>query len=779
MRSYSEFFEKATGFAPYPYQSRLAADADLPSLLSIPTGLGKTAATVLAWLWRRRFADDSVRKVTPRRLVYCLPMRVLVEQTVGEVDRWLKKLGLDDVELHMLLGGAVAKDWDLHPERDAVIVGTQDMILSRALNRGYAMSRFRWPVQFGLLNNDALWVMDEVQLMGSGLATTAQLQAFRRKLGTVLPCLSIWMSATMRREWLTTVDFAETNGGLGELAINQDDREFGAVQARLTAAKQLEMAPLPASAGGKAEAALIIKAHRPGDRTLVVVNTVKRATAIFVALQKTKGIEADVILLHSRFRPGDRRSALSRLLEAPGTAGSITVSTQVVEAGVDVSARTLFTDLAPWPSLAQRFGRCNRAGEFDDAAVVWFDKELDGKGKAAAPYSNEELDHAREKLLNLQDAAPATLPVVDTEILPNHVIRLRDIIELFDTTPDLAGADIDVSRFIREADEYSAQVFWRTFGGDKPMPNEPAPDQEELCSAPLGEIREFLKKHPRAWRWDHLEKVWMSLRSPGPGQVIMLKADDGGYVESTGWTPSSPRPVGMVEAVPDAEASGYDDDFRAKRSWKTLAEHTDAVVEAMEQVLDGLPGLCDESRQSLRLAARWHDAGKTHPVFQGAMIPDEDGGGPDQLWAKAPKWRRYTRPGFRHEFASALAMLAHGLPDLAAYLAAAHHGKVRVSVRSLPHEKPPGDSQRRFARGVWDGDTLPAADLGGGVALSQTHLDLSCLELGDGPSGPSWLARSLALRDEPELGPFRLAYLEALLRVADWRASEPVEVQHA
>ena len=38
--------------------------------------------------------------------------------------------------------------------------------LSRALNRGYGMSRYRWPMHFGLLNNDCLWVLDETQLMG-------------------------------------------------------------------------------------------------------------------------------------------------------------------------------------------------------------------------------------------------------------------------------------------------------------------------------------------------------------------------------------------------------------------------------------------------------------------------------------------------------------------------------------------------------------------------------------------------------------------------------------
>jgi CRISPR-associated endonuclease/helicase Cas3 len=54
------------------------------------------------------------------------------------------------------------------------------MLLSRALMRGYGMSRFGWPIDFGLLHTDALWVFDEVQLMSAGLTTSAQLDAFRR-----------------------------------------------------------------------------------------------------------------------------------------------------------------------------------------------------------------------------------------------------------------------------------------------------------------------------------------------------------------------------------------------------------------------------------------------------------------------------------------------------------------------------------------------------------------------------------------------------------------------
>lgn len=94
---FKAFFEAATENRPYDYQSRLAggdAGASCESkLISVPTGLGKTAAVVLAWLWNRvTHPDEAHRAKWPRRLVYCLPMRTLVEQTRTEVAEWISEL---------------------------------------------------------------------------------------------------------------------------------------------------------------------------------------------------------------------------------------------------------------------------------------------------------------------------------------------------------------------------------------------------------------------------------------------------------------------------------------------------------------------------------------------------------------------------------------------------------------------------------------------------------------------------------------------------------------
>ncbi|MFN5284583.1 MAG: DEAD/DEAH box helicase, partial [Planctomyces sp.] len=184
---FSEWFSKVTGHeTPRDWQSQLAAATVLRDrLVNIPTGFGKTEGVLAAWSFHRILKQNDE---WPRRLVWCLPMRVLVEQTAGVardiVDRISEfSLSGDPVRVHTLMGGETSQnavdDWCLYPERPAVLIGTQDMLLSRALNRGFGAGRARWPMEFGLLNQDALWVMDEVQLMDVGLATSAQLQAFR------------------------------------------------------------------------------------------------------------------------------------------------------------------------------------------------------------------------------------------------------------------------------------------------------------------------------------------------------------------------------------------------------------------------------------------------------------------------------------------------------------------------------------------------------------------------------------------------------------------------
>jgi len=116
--SFDVFFRTATGKDPYPFQRRFATSPTLPQLVQVPTGLGKTAMVVLGWLWRRLRNPELPPSPVPRRLVYCLPMRVLVEQTRDNTSAWLEHLKLlprdpdstTGVYVHVLMGGETTAD---------------------------------------------------------------------------------------------------------------------------------------------------------------------------------------------------------------------------------------------------------------------------------------------------------------------------------------------------------------------------------------------------------------------------------------------------------------------------------------------------------------------------------------------------------------------------------------------------------------------------------------------------------------------------------------------
>lgn len=788
--TFDEIFQRAMSRrdTPYPYQTRLAYEA-WPDLLDIPTGMGKTAAVTLAWVWKRRYRNDPD---TPRRLIWCLPMRVLVEQTHREIRRWLDNLdqagepGEGKVSVHLLMGGAEdLKTWAEYPEEDMILIGTQDMLLSRALMRGYGMSRYQWPVHFALLHNDVLWVFDEIQLMGAGLPTSAQLEAFRRALPLGKNSRTLWVSATLNPDWLATVDFRpHLDKGLTRLALDAAERQRPEVHRRIQAVKRLRAAKTTlAAANDKTYASKlaeeVLAAHRPGSTTLVIVNRVDRAQDLYRALA-SRGKRQDcpaLTLLHARFRPAERRAIEAGLRQAPPPQGRILIATQAIEAGVDITSRALFTELAPWSSLVQRFGRCNRHGEIGEGAdILWIDITDD---KAAPPYTPEELAAARDKLRGLEDAAPAALPGTDQKAPLHAVIRRRDFLDLFNTDPDLSGFDVDVSDYIRDSDTPPLAVFWRDFDGEPD--GQPLPAREELCPVSLGQAQGL--KQDR-WRWDSLAGAWRPYKDkPRPGMTLLLRARDGGYDPELGFCLGARGPVIPLPPVQPAGAQEtYDGDARSNTAIPVpLPDHLAHVGQAAQ----ALCGRLQEAEPAVIRAARWHDVGKAHPAFQAMLLAHPASTlAVERLWAKSDfggratyatcegEPLRYTeRRHFRHELASMLAWLeAHdGEPgaDLIAYLIAAHHGKVRMSLRALPEETQ-APAGRRFARGVWEGDRLPGFAFDG-EEIPATALRLALMELGDGEQGASWTARTQKLLAEH--GPFRLAWLEALVRIADWRAT--------
>lgn len=896
---YADFFQTVTSRSPFDYQRRLGTEP-WPDILDIPTGLGKTAAVVVAWLWKRLHRDID----TPRRLVYCLPMRVLVEQTQANVQTWLanvaamfKQREMEPPGVYLLMGGEMEEDWESHPENDAILIGTQDMLLSRALMRGYGMSRYKWPVHFGLLHNDALWVFDEIQLMGAGLATSAQLEAFRSELWRPLvPSRSLWMSATVSEEFLQTRDRIDLGCKVGgSLTLSGNDFNSKQIHSRFCAEKSIEVSKLPKPTTRQNTG--IIDCQPTGRLTLVILNTVSAAQEMFFQLREVTGSQSKgklkvsrpaIKLLHGRFRPCDRKKKMANLLgfirqqdaqtgAVDGHPGFILVATQVVEAGLDISAARLWSEIAPWPSCIQRLGRLNREGVQSEAKAVWWMPKADAKGENASeapnakrtgPYEKEDLKKSAN-LLNqlgtLQKQGGISYRCALDQVLasdesqaalsfdPETVVRPDDLYGLFATEPDLAGGFTDVSHFVRDQDRNAdVLLFWRVFDPKRgPASDESPPVREELCPVPFYELRKFLGDKAAAWEWDFEDGRWLRRRKPDiyPGMTLLLANTQGGYSEELGWTGDAsdlPSPItgGAQRSWPGLDALASDPASQAD-TWVSLPQHLADAEREATAILTALEITDTAEGKAVAGSARRHDWGKALGRWQAKVVdhvsrvikkcdevlqdlamnelhavvtsfrqvlqePDSHG----VPWAKWPDARRLWldpgltveqrtllkkrlatpfRPGLRHEAASALAAWEawrqgdESLSALAVYLIASHHGKVRTLLRA--------GANTAEVFGLRQDDALPPIP---GFDMHSGVLPLHISKIGSSgrwlteeqfvPEEFSWVAMMheltgseaisipaanevIPLSEPRNLGPFTLAYLEALLRAADVRAS--------
>lgn len=494
-------------------------------------------------------------------------------------------------------------------------------------NDRYGTNRYRWPVDFALLHNDAMWVLDEVQLAGAALTTSAQLEAFRTKLGTARPSRTMWMSATLDREWLRTIDFTPKDlPRKHDIDLSDEDiaRARHLWMARKALARfELSIGDLGRKDGLKAFATALadraLQRNAPNTNTIIFLNTVPRAQAVFEALKERIEDPDRLLLIHSRFRAGDRAERTKRLTDNPPSSGRIVVATQALEAGVDVTSAVMITEIAPWSSMVQRFGRCNRYGECGEtgANVFW----IDLAAELAQPYEADEFAATRRILEALTVCGPADLADIrPSRPARSQVIRRRDLLDLFDTDPDLSGFDIDVSVYVRDADDTDVRLFWRPIPGDegRPPADAPEPARNEICPAPIGRAKELVKRADgRAWRWNALERKWSVIRQDEvfPGLVLWIDPEIGGYDPELGFDPTIRKPVDPISTSGDPSRDmGGDPDLLTGKVRVSLLRHTEHVQAAMAVLADAL-GLAEDGRALLLEVAVWHDWGKAHKAF--------------------------------------------------------------------------------------------------------------------------------------------------------------------
>jgi len=432
-----EAFRFLTGWTPMRWQQRLLdmlLRGKLPAALALPTGLGKTSVMTL-WLIARAFGADL-----PRRLVYVVDRRVVVDQASAEArklqsrldepspaclrSRMRQGLGLDrstSLAVSTLRGGLIDDPaWRVDPAGVSIIVGTVDMIGSRLLFEGYGVSRRMRPLHAGLLGCDTLLVLDEAHLVPPfaallhSIAADASLRANASHLP--VPTLRLMtLSATGR----------EAAGGQ-VFRLTEEEATEDLVAGRLKAAKRLQVmraAPakdLPDRLAEEAER--LARSAGPPARVIVFCDSRQQAQEVATRLRKR---DVACALLVGERRGNERTEAADRLAEDGFIAGSprttrpaVLVATAAGEVGVDLDSDHMVGDVVAFERMVQRLGRVNRRGENPTPAevvLVPVETKADGTGRQDRAMAVLRLLDHLPQAGNGREASPAALSALQQE----------------------------------------------------------------------------------------------------------------------------------------------------------------------------------------------------------------------------------------------------------------------------------------------------------------------------------------------------------------------------
>jgi CRISPR-associated endonuclease/helicase Cas3 len=428
-----ELFYNLTGFSPRQFQAdaieKLLKSNNL--ILRAPTGSGKTETAIAPFL----FAKKMEIKDFPNKLIYIVPLRTLAtslrDRAVKLVNRWEAAHPPKRPLVVTLQTGENPEDPRFEGD---IVFCTIDQLLSSFLSIPYSVGRGSANVNAGVVFASYL-VFDELHLLDPDRSFATTLKLLEQVQG-ISPYLL--MTATLTHELAAQ--------------IQQEVTPRGALADEVLRLVNVEGADLKSIEESRDRRFLACEKYLNADvilqdiqlqnrrRVLVICNTVAKSQGLFLDLQAITPEGVEITLLHSRFLPVDRKQKETQLQEVFAEGWKtrddgicqVLISTQVVEAGINITSEVLHTQLCPMNSLLQRAGRCARfrgesgrvkvyrqiavgeerlalaISEDDDEAVAEVEKR---KKRQFLPYSDRICELTWEALLEHQSTEKSELPV--------------------------------------------------------------------------------------------------------------------------------------------------------------------------------------------------------------------------------------------------------------------------------------------------------------------------------------------------------------------------------
>lgn len=398
------------------HQACLSAADQPPGFfsLTVPTGGGKTLSSLA-------FGLRHARKHGLRRVIYAIPFTSIIEQNAGVFREAMKSIAGDVVlEHHCSAQNDPDRDQSsrLASENwDAPLVVTTTVQLYESLfsNR---------PSRCRKLHNvvNSVVILDEAQSIPVDLMQPI-LRALEQLVHgygvTVVLCTATQPAIIWRDSFGIGIDINSVREIIPDPVSLYKTLERVVVE---------DVGPLPDES--------LVDRLRIYDRVLCVVNTRSHARELFDQLSGEEG----VFHLSAQMCPAHRSSVLQEIRDRLESGNPCRlISTQLIEAGVDIDFPVVFRSMAGLDSIAQAAGRCNRNGKLADHGRLFV-------------FSSEHA--ARERFISeTANVAAQVLPLHDNPLdldTIEHYFRLyyweqkqrwdaRGIMQMFDKAPNANG----------------------------------------------------------------------------------------------------------------------------------------------------------------------------------------------------------------------------------------------------------------------------------------------------------------------------------------------------
>lgn len=392
LASFDTFMARFANVAPTPV-NQVRADvlrqcrqqaALAPGLfsLTVPTGGGKTLASMA-------FALEHAQRHGKGRIIYAIPYTSIIEQTAGVYcdifgDAVIERHSSLDPDRETAKSRLATENWD------APVIVTTNVQLFESL---FAAKTSRCRKLHNLV--DSVIILDEAQTLPPEL---------------LQPCLDV-LNLLARHYRVSIVFCTATQPALSDVTsfgrtlrgLDNVREIIDEPQSLFTALKRVQV-ELPADFQAREDWDTIAAKVGAGDTALAIVNTRKDCRELWQRLSKMGG---GAIHLSASMCGAHRAERIVQIRQKLAAGAPVrVVSTQLIEAGVDVDFPIVFRALAGLDSIAQAAGRCNREGSHQSGRVVVFVPP-----KSAPPGQLHRAEQTTVSLMtgtDLDPLAPAT-----------------------------------------------------------------------------------------------------------------------------------------------------------------------------------------------------------------------------------------------------------------------------------------------------------------------------------------------------------------------------------